>query len=461
VTAVTPVRQRWLALTAMCLALSIVVIDNTIVSVAIPEIARGLDADEAALQWITTSYGLVLAGLLLPFAVIGDRRGRKGLLLIGLVLLGVGSCAAAFATTSFGVVVARGVMGVGGACAMPATLSLIGNIFPEEERGRAIAIWAGVAGFAAAVGPVVGGILLAHFWWGSVFLVNVPMAVAAIAAVMWLVPTSRDPDAHPVDRSSALRWWGALTAAIFAIIEGPEEGWTSPIVLGSATAAILLFWGFVRRERRSPTPLIPEGTARDPRLQWGAATVFALFFALLGVQFVLTQWLQGPLGRTPLGAGVYFVPNALASVAAALLNPRAVARFGHGIVATAGLLALAVGAVAAGIGVAVDSLGVVVAGGVLIGAAVGIASASAIELIMSSAPPERAGSAAGVNETLVEAAGAMGVAVLGSVFAATGSYAWPLPVAAVVAVIVAFGVRATLVRRRPPATPRSPTSPTA
>jgi MFS family permease len=285
------------------------------------------------------------------------------------------------------------------------------------------------------------------------------MAVVAIVAVVWLVPTSRDPGAEPVDRSSALRWWGALTASIFAIIEGPQQGWSSPIVIGSAVVAVFLFWAFARNESRSPAPLVPACTARDPRLRWGAATVFALFFGLLGVQFVLTQWLQGPLGRSPLGASIYFVPNALASVGAALANPRAVARFGHGVVATGGLISLAVGAAAAGVGVGIDSLGVVIAGGVLIGAAVGIASASAIELIMSSAPPEKAGSAAGVNETLVEAAGAFGVAVLGSVFAATGSYAWPLPVASVVAVIVAVGVKATLVRRR--ASPQSPLAPPA
>ena len=455
---VTTARHRWLALAAMCLALSIVVIDNTILAVAIPDIAKGLGADEAQLQWITTAYGLVLAGLLLPLAVMADRHGRKGFLLTGLVLLGLGSCAAAMASGWIGVVVARGVMGVGGACAMPATLSLIGNIFDEEERGRAIAIWAGTAGLASALGPVLGGILLAHFWWGSVFLVNVPMAVVAFVAVAWLVPTSRAPNAHPVDRRSALCWWGALTAAILAIIEGPQQGWGSPIVIGSAIAAVGLFVAFLRREQRSPEPLVPAGTARDPRLQWGAATVFALFFALMGVQFVLTQWLQGPLGRTPLGAGVYFVPNALASVFAALVNPRLVARWGHGVVAVGGLLILAVGAGLAGLGVAVDSLTVVVIGGAGIGAAVGLASASAIELIMSSAPPEKAGAAAGVNETLVEAAGALGVAVLGSVFAATGSYAWPLPVAAVLALVVAWGVRTALVSR---ATPRSPLGPSA
>ena len=453
-------RHRWLALAAMCVALSIVVIDNTILAVAIPEIANGLHADESALQWIGTSYGLVLAGLLLPLAVIGDRRGRKGFLLVGLVLLGAGSCAAAFAGSALVLALARGVMGVGGACTMPATLSLIGNIFDEGERGRAIAVWAATAGFAAAAGPIAGGLLLSQFWWGSVFLVNVPMAVLAIVMVCWLVPTSRDPGAPPVDRISALRWWGALTAALVAIIEGPQRGWTSPLVIGAAVLSVALLLLFGRREQRSPNPLIPPGTARDPRLRWGAATVFAIFFALMGVQFVVTQWLQGPLDYSPLGASVYFVPNALASVVAASMNPRAVARFGHGVVATASLWVLGGGALLAGGGVAVESVGVVVLGGLLIGAALGIGSASAIELIMSSAPPERAGSAAGVNETLVEAAGALGIAVLGSVFAATGSYAWPLPVAAVIAGLVAIGVRRVLVTR-PRASTGSPIAPPA
>ena len=300
-----------------------------------PEPRRELHADETDLQWIATSYGLVLAGLLLPLAVLGDRYGRKGLLLIGLAVFGAASGAAAFATSPLMLTITRGAMGVGGACTMPATLSILGNVFDHDERGRAIAIWSGIAGVASAAGPIAGGLLLARFWWGSIFLVNVPLAVIAIVAAILLVPTSRDPAARPLDRGSALRWWAALTAALVAIIEGPQQGWTSPVVLGAAAAAIVLLVAFVHRERVSDRPMIPRATVRDPRLRWGAVTMAALFFAAFGVQFVLTQWLQGPRHKSAMGAAVYFLPNAIAGIVASLRNPRWVARFGQGAVARA------------------------------------------------------------------------------------------------------------------------------
>ena len=188
----------------LCLALTVVVIDNTILAVAFPSIQRGLDTDESGLQWIGSSYGLVLAGLLLPLAVIGDRHGRKRMLMIGLTIFGVASVAGAFADSAATLTVARGLMGIGGACAMPATLSTIGNVFPEEERGQAIAVWSGVAGIATAAGPVIGGLLLAHFWWGSVFLVNVPVVLVTLVLAAWWVPASRDPESPRVDTRSAL-----------------------------------------------------------------------------------------------------------------------------------------------------------------------------------------------------------------------------------------------------------------
>ena len=337
-------------LVVCCLALSMIVIDNTILAVAIPSLGRELHADETDLQWIATSYGLVLAGLLLPLAVLGDRYGRKGLLLTGLAVFGAASGAAAFATSPLVLTITRGVMGIGGACTMPATLSILGNVFHEDERGRAIAIWSGIAGVATAAGPIAGGILLARFWWGSIFLVNVPIAAVAIVAGALLVPTSRDPAARPLDRGSALRWWGALTAALVAIIEGPQHGWTSAVVLVAAALAATLLVAFVRREQSSERPMIPRATVRDPRLRWGAVNMGALFFSAFGVQFVLTQWLQGPRHHSALGAGAFFIPNALAGIIASLRNTRWAARFGHGVVASGGLACIAAGAAATGIG---------------------------------------------------------------------------------------------------------------
>jgi MFS family permease len=432
--------RRWRALGVLCLALSVIVIDNTILAVAFPSIQHGLHTDETGLQWIGSAYGLVLAGLLLPLAVVGDRRGRKGLLMLGLVIFGVASTAAAFATTATGLAVARGVMGVGGACTMPSTLSVLGNIFPAEERGRAIAVWSGVGGTATAVGPVVGGLLLAHFWWGSVFLVNVPVVIVTLVLAARWVPRSHDPASPPVDRWSALLWWGALTAVIVAIIEGPERGWGSPLVVGAALSGALLLFGFARREEHSPEPLIEDETRRDPRLRWGAAVISALFFGVMGTQFVLSQWIQGPEGHGALAAGLYFVPTALSSLVFSLLSPRWADRIGYGRMAAIGLGATALGASVAAVSVVAGSLVGVVFAGALIGVGIGIAAVSGVELIMSSARPERAGSASGVNETLVEASGALGIAVLGSVLVETGSYAWPLPVVAVVAVVTGLGV---------------------
>jgi len=449
--------RRWRALIVLCLALSVVVIDNTILAVAFPSIRTGLHTDETGLQWIGSAYGLVLAGLLLPLAVVGDRRGRKGLLMLGLVIFGVSSVAAAFATSTVALVVARGCMGVGGACTMPSTLSVLGNIFPEEERGKAISVWSGVAGLATAVGPVVGGLLLAHYWWGSVFLVNVPVVIVALVLTARWVPRSHDPASPPVDRWSALLWWSALTAIILAVVEGPQRGWTSPLVLAAAVAGAVLLVAFARREEHSPEPLIEDETRRDPRLRWGAATITALFFGVMGTQFVLTQWIQGPEGHSALAAGLYFVPTAVTSVVFALLNPRWAARWGYGVMAAIGLAVTALGALVAALAVMGESLPGVVVAGALVGAGIGMGAVSGVELIMSSARPERAGSASGVNETLVEASGALGIAVLGSVLVETGSYAWPMPVVAVVAAGTAIGIawafRPTRASRRSPAAP--------
>jgi MFS family permease len=307
-----------------------------------------------------------------------------------------------------------------------------------------------------AVGPVVGGLLLAHFWWGSVFLVNVPVVLVALVLVARWVPRSHDPASPPVDRWSAVLWWGALSAVILAVVEGPELGWASPPVLGSALAGAVLLVAFGKREDRSLEPLIEDETRRDPRLRWGAAAVSALFFGVMGTQFVLTQWIQGPQHHSALATGLYFVPTAITSVVFALLNPRMAARWGHGMVAGIGLGVTAAGALVATLSVMAESLPGVVVAGTLIGIGIGVAAVSAVELIMSSARPERAGSASGVNETLVEASGALGIAVLGSVLVETGSYAWPLPVVALATAATAIGM--ALAFRPSRATRRSPLS---
>lgn len=423
--------KRWWALVVLCLTLGMVALDNSVLNVALPHIADELNAGESRLQWVTTAYGLVLAGLLLPFAVVGDRWSRKGLLVSGLALFGVASALAAQAPSSGMLVVARGFQGIGGAAAMPATLSLLSNIFPEHERARAIAIWSATAGVAAASGPIVGGLLLSRFWWGSVFIVNVPVAAIAIGAAVVLVPESRDAGSPRVDRRSAAAWWASLTCALLAIIEAPQQGLRSPVVLTAGAGAVALFVLFRAQEARTDGPLVDADTASDPRMLGGAATMGALFLALFGSQFVVTQWLQGPHHLTAIAAGLCFVPGAVASIGTPLLNPPLVRRWGHGVVAGTGLGIVTVGALGVAVAIAAHSVAGVVMAFSLFGCGVGLASPSGAELIMSSAPPARAGSAAGVNETIVEAAGALGVGLLGSALVG-GHWARPLPMAAAI-----------------------------
>ena len=432
--------HRQLVLAVLSLALCMVVIDNTILSIALPSISSALHTDETGLQWISTSYALVLSGLLLPLAVLGDRFGRKGLLLIGLTVFGFASAAAAFASDATHLAVLRGAMGVGGACTMPATLAILGNVFPGEERARAIGIWAGTAGLAAAAGPVIGGFLVAHYWWGSVLLVNVPIVIVALVGVALLVPPSRDPAAPPVDAWGSLWWTGALAATLFVIIEAPVRGWVSlPVVVGAAVVASLAT-AFVKRERAAPSPMLAPSTARHPSMVSGAAAMTATFFAVFGGQFVLTQWLQGPRGLTALSAGLCFAPQALGGLVGSLTAPRIAARIGHPRMSTYGLLVLAGGLCATAAGVAADVVPLAAAGFGIAGLGLGSGAASAVELIMSSVPTEQAGTAAGVNETIVEAAGALGVAVFGSMLSAGAAFAAPLPVGALVALGASYVV---------------------
>ncbi len=436
--------RRWLGLGVLCLALCAIVIDNTILNVALPTLRRELRASETDLQWVTTAYALTLSGLLLPLAVLGDRFGRRGLLLAGMAVFGVASTAAAFTSTPLQLAVARGVMGIGGAATMPATLSILGNIFSEEERARAIAIWTSVASLAAALGPIVGGLLISRFWWGSVFLVNVPVVTVALAAIIVLLPSSRAPVARAIDARGSFLWVGALALLVFAIIEAPVRGWRSPAVAAAFAASGTLMALFARQERKAREPMLAPEAARNPTMKAGALTVIGIFFAMFGTGFTLTQWIQGPRGRSALVTGLCFMPMALMTMLAANRNPRLVRRWGPKSVVTAGMLTIAVALVLAAGAVSAQQVPLVVVALVVLGAGEGMAMPSGLEWIMMSVPPEQAGAAAGVNETLVEAAGAVGVAVLGSILAAGAGFSLPLVVAAGVAVLAAGTIRAVL-----------------
>ena len=406
--------DRWKILAVLCGALSIVVLDNTILAVAVPSLGDDLGANETALQWITAAYSLVLAALLLPLAGLGDRFGRKGLLLVGVTVFGVASAGAAVAATSGQLIVARGLMGIGGAATMPATLAVLGNVFAEEERGRAIAVWSGVSSIAGGAGPLVAGVLLAHFWWGSVFLVNVPCTIAVFLLARRLVPTSKDPATPPIDVVGSLLWSGALGLVLFALIQGGERG-VGPVAIGSVVVGAGLLVAFIRWERHTEHPLLAPAALADRRMQAGMMVVPVVFFSVFGSQFVLTQWLQGVQGLSPLVAGLCFVPNAVLVLGGSLLSTLVVTRLGLGRAAAVGMGLLAV---AFCLGAAWHgSTAPVVVAIALAGLGVGLAVPPGVELIMGSVPPDQAGQAAGVNETIIEAGGAFGIAAMGTVLA--------------------------------------------
>ncbi|MBX3315052.1 MAG: MFS transporter [Actinobacteria bacterium] len=408
--------DRWKILAVLCAALCIVVLDNTILSVAVPSIGGDLGATESQLQWIVAAYGLVLAGLLLPLAGIGDRTGRRRLLLVGVAGFGLASAGAAAASSAGQLTFARGVLGIGGAATMPATLAILGNVFSEHERARAIAIWSGVSGLAAAAGPVVGGVLLEHFWWGSVFLVNVPITIAVFAAAWLLVPDSRDPATPRMDVVGSALWTLALVLVLFAVIEGGELGWTSPRVGASALGGLALLGVFARWERRTEHPLLAPSSVADRRMQAGMVVVPVLFFSAFGLQFVLTQWLQGVQGLSPLAAGACFVPHATAVIIASLASTHLVGRVGLARTVAVGIGFMVAALLLASVGH--GSLPPVVVAVAILGFGIGLACPPGVELVMGSVHPDQAGQAAGINETIVEAGGALGVAVLGSVLGA-------------------------------------------
>ncbi len=285
-------RLRWWTLAIVSVTVVIATIDETILNVALPSLQRDLDASASALQWMVNSYVLVFGGLLLTMGGLGDRFGRARMLRYGLAVFAIASLGAALSQSSSQLIAARAIMGLGGAMMMPATLSIIVNVFKEKEMAKAIAIWAMMAGVGVALGPVLGGALLEKFYWGSVFLVNIPIAVIAIAASLFLVPDSRDPQSRPLDIPGALLSMGTVSAFIFAVIEGPGQGLTSPQIVTAIAASIIFGIGFVVRERQAEYPLLDFALFRLPRFSTGAIAISVAFFAMVGFIFGLTQYFQ-------------------------------------------------------------------------------------------------------------------------------------------------------------------------
>lgn len=410
--------NRWWTLAVMNVCLLLTVVDHTILNVALPTLARELDATGSQLQWIVDSYVLVFAGLLLPAGALGDRFGRRGALYFGLVVFGVGSAAGMFADTANMLIAARAIMGAGAALIMPATLSIITNVFTEPtERGRAIALWATVGGAAMALGPVAGGWLLEHFDWTSMFVINIPLAAVAIAATAAVVPTSRDPEAPRLDIPGAALSIIGLTALVWAIIEGGESGWTHTSTTTGFIVAAVSLGGFVAWELRTPDPMLDLAFFQDRRFSAASLTVMLGYFAMFGAMFLLTQVLQFVLGYSALGAGIRILPFALVMAALAPVSARLVEAFGTKIVVVSGMTLLATGLLWAaqldGNSNYTDFLPTMM----VMGGGVALTWAPATEAIMGALPPAKAGVGSAVNDTVREVGGALGVAVLGSLVA--------------------------------------------
>jgi EmrB/QacA subfamily drug resistance transporter len=405
-------------LLVLCLSLLVVVIDNTILNTALPTLARVLHAGTSSLQWITDAYTLCFAALLIPAGALGDRFGRKRSLIGGLAVFALGSLVAAVAPGTGMLILARVVMGLGAAFVMPATLSILNAVFPPVERPQAIAAWSAVAGVGVVIGPTLGGLLLSNFWWGSVFLINVPLVAVALAGVIALVPETAQPGGRRFDIPGVLLVAAGLVAIVDAIIEAPDRGWAAPatpaeLAGGLAALAIFVWW-----ELRIGNPLIDLRIFASRAFTTAAASVTVIFFTLFGSLFLLTQYLQLVQGYSALSAGLRALPFAGAMALTSPLSPVLARRLGTRFVIAGGLALMGLGLLdlsTAGVHTSYPVLAVAVA---IMGAGMGLVMATASTTIMTAVPAHQAGAGSAVNDTIREVGGALGVAIVGSLSAA-------------------------------------------
>jgi EmrB/QacA subfamily drug resistance transporter len=411
----TPDPRRWWILAALSVALLVIGVDNTILNVAIPTIERELAASTGEMQWIVDSYMLVFAGLLLTMGSLGDRFGRRRALFAGLVLFGASSALAAASTSAEMLIAARASMGIGGALIMPATLSILMNVFPRSEHAKAIGIWAGVFGLGIAIGPTGGGFLLEHFEWGAVFLVNLPIVAAALLAGARLIPESSDPSTPPLDIPGAALSTAGLSTLVYGLIEAPADGWGSASALLAFGIAAALLAGFVARELTTAHPMLDVRLFRLPAFSAASGALALTSFALFGSIFFLTQHMQGVLGYDPLEAGVRLLPIAGGMIVSAPLSAFVAQRFGTRLTVAAGMALVSAGLGVMALADAGNGYGPVAVSMVLIAFGMGTSMAPATESVMSVLPLEKAGVGSAMNDAVRMVGGALGVAVLGSV----------------------------------------------
>ncbi|MFJ7417837.1 DHA2 family efflux MFS transporter permease subunit [Streptomyces uncialis] len=413
-------RRRWAVLGVLMLSLMIVVLDNSILNVAVRTISTpaptGLGATQGELEWAINSYTLVFAGLLFSAGLLGDRLGRRKVLVAGMLVFGIASALAAQSGSPAELIAFRAVMGLGAAFVMPATLAILMNVFERDEQPKAIGIWAGGVGLAIAIGPITGGILLDHFWWGSVFLVNVPIVVVAIALLLFLVPDSRDPAPGRIDPFGVLLTVAGLVLLVYGIIEGGERAdFTDPGVLATIAAGVAVLSLFVWYEIRSDHPAIDMRYFRDKVFSAAITAIALVFFALMGVTFFSVFYTQSVRGYSPLQTGLLMLPLALAQLFFAARARHVVDRFGYRAVTTGGLLLIAATLAAFLLFDHDTPVWVMEVVFFLMGAGMAHVMTPTSVVIMQTLPREKAGSASALSNTFRQVGGALGIAVLGSV----------------------------------------------
>ena len=408
--------RRWRALGVLCVALLLIALDTTVLNVALPTLAGELRASTSALQWIVDGYTVALGCLLLLFGAVGDRFGRRRMLLAGLGVFAGASVLAAYGHSTNVLIGARILAGVGGAVILPCTLASVLSLFPDpHERATALGVWSATLGLGVVIGPVTGGVLLDHFWFGSVFLLNVPIAVTAFAFTFWVLPESRGPRRRGrLDLPGAgLAILGA-GAILWGLIEAPDSGWLSLPVLTALLVGLLTTAAFVLWERACSAPLFPARIFASPGFRLGTASITLLFFAVYGFLFALTQDLQLRLGFGALAAGVRMLPAGVLLISAAAA-PALARRIGPRAVLSFGLLTIGAGLAVVALTSSVDSYSPIAAGLVLVGGGMGLTMPTAEDVVLSSVEPDDAGVGAGANSTNLQLGGSLGVALIGSI----------------------------------------------
>ncbi len=410
-------RRRWAILALLCTSLLIVVVGNTTLNVTLPTLSRELHATESQLQWVVAIYSLVFAGLLFTTGALGDRFGRKGALQLGLVIFLIGSVLASMGTSMTQLIVCRALMGVGASLIMPSTLSILINVFPPHERPKAIAIWASVTGAGGSLGPLISGALLAHFWWGSVFLVNVPLVVAAIVIGVFLMPRSRDPNKAPLDPLGAVLSTIGIVAIVYSLIEAPDKGWASSQTLVAALIGALFIVAFVAWERHTDEPMLDMAYFKVRAFSTGVVGMIFVFIAIYGQFFLLSQYFQQVLGYSPLSASARLLPTGLIMVVIAPSTPRITAKLGGNWTVGLGMILLSLALLSFNLLTTTSSYWQIVASMTPMSAGIALAMSPMTSAIMSAVPARRAGAGSSMNDAARELGAALGIAILGSLAA--------------------------------------------